>query len=154
MAIVAKVEGVERVLAKLRHLAKAYADSPNKVQDAVIVGYTAAYALYVHENREMKWRGFPRDRSIRKEGDIARTGYSAGSGKGLFWGPQGRAGFLLDVARELSRELGEIVAKGLKRGLKMVDALLLAGLRLQRESQLNVPVDTGNLKASAFTRVE
>lgn len=32
--------------------------------------------------------------------------------------------------------------------------LLRAGLALQRESQLRVPVDTGNLKASAFTRLE
>ena len=28
----------------------------------------------------------------------------------------------------------------------------MAGLMIQRESQLEVPVDTGNLKASAFTR--
>jgi hypothetical protein len=30
----------------------------------------------------------------------------------------------------------------------------LAGLRLQRESQLLVPVDTGALRASAFTAME
>lgn len=39
-------------------------------------------------------------------------------------------------------DLAPAVARGLK----------LAGLVLQRESQLIVPVDTGNLKASAFTR--
>ena len=33
-------------------------------------------------------------------------------------------------------------------------ALLAAGLRLQRESQARVPVDSGNLKASAYTRLE
>ena len=39
-----------------------------------------------------------------------------------------------------------LVAAGFERGLKR------AGLFLQRESQLLVPVDTGNLKGSAFTR--
>lgn len=123
MASVAKVEGVNRVLAKLRHLAKVYSDSPNKTQDAVLVGYTQAYAPYVHENRAASFK-------------------------------VGRAGFLLDVARELGRELGDMIAKGLKRRLPMVQALLLAGLRLQRESQLNCPVDTGALRGSAFTRIE
>ena len=37
-------------------------------------------------------------------------------------------------------------AKGLRRGL------LKAGLFLQRESQKIVPIDTGNLRRSAFTR--
>ena len=37
-------------------------------------------------------------------------------------------------------------AAGVERGLKR------AGLFLQRESQLIVPVDTGNLKGGAFTR--
>ncbi len=40
-----------------------------------------------------------------------------------------------------------ILAAKLQLGLKA------AGLRLQRESQRLVPVDTGNLKASAFTRM-
>lgn len=39
-------------------------------------------------------------------------------------------------------------AKGFERGL------VKAGLTLQRESQLLVPVDTGNLKNSASTRKE
>ncbi len=34
------------------------------------------------------------------------------------------------------------------------EALLKSGLFLQRESQKLVPVDTGALKNSAFTRVE
>lgn len=67
--------------------------------------------------------------------------------------PVGRAGYLLDVARELQSELGWIVATALARGKTVGQALLLAGLRLQRESQKNVPVDTGALKGSAFTRL-
>lgn len=42
---------------------------------------------------------------------------------------------------------GERVAKGTERGVKK------AGLFLQRESQKVVPVDTGDLKRSADTRV-
>ena len=152
MAIAAKVEGVERVLAALKQLAR------ERISENCVVGYTAAYALWVHENRAMKWRGYPRDRSVRRSDEggqtIARTGFAASQGKGLFWGPKGRAGFLLDVAREMSSELGQMVFKGLKRGLTVGKALLLAGLRLQRESQLNVPVEFGALRASAFTRLE
>lgn len=40
------------------------------------------------------------------------------------------------------------IASGMSRGL------LKAGLVLQRESQRVVPVDTGNLKASAFTNLK
>jgi hypothetical protein len=41
------------------------------------VGYTAHYAVYVHENLEMKWRGKPR-----------------ASGIGVYWGPRGESKFL------------------------------------------------------------
>lgn len=52
---------------------------------------------------------------------------------------------LKTVIDNLNKELGKapgVVFAGLKAG----------GLHLQRESQRMVPVDTGNLKASAFTR--
>ncbi len=51
---------------------------------------------------------------------------------------------VLKNLKEKQKQLGE----GCERGLKK------AGLMLQRESQKVVPVDTGNLKASAFTRHE
>jgi hypothetical protein len=44
---------------------------------AVEVGFTAAYAVFVHENLEMKLKGQER---------------TSGSGKGRYWDPQGRAG--------------------------------------------------------------
>ena len=68
--------------------------------------------------------------------------------------PIGKAGFLLDPARRLRAELARIVRVSLQRGRTAAQALLLAGLRLQRESQQEVPVDTGALRASAFTRLE
>lgn len=66
----------------------------------------------------------------------------------------GEAKFLERPARELSPELGKIVAQALAKGLNIAQALVLAGLRLQRESQLLVPVATGALKGSAFTQLE
>lgn len=87
------------------------------------VGYTQAYAIYVHENLES-------------------------------FHPVGQAKFLEQPARMLRDELGEIVKKALKKGLPLKMAITLACLRLQRASQELVPVDTGALKASAFTKVE
>ncbi len=155
----ATIQNLKAVTLKLKGLAaKARKDS-----DAVVaVGYTAAYAIYVHENIEMKWRGLPRDRSVRvdsganvrEKGTTVFTGYNASKKKGLFWGPNGQAKFLEQPARTMNKELGNIIAVALKAKKTMAQALLLAGLRLQRESQKLVPVDTGNLRASAFTRLE
>lgn len=128
----AKVEGLERVLSAMRRKAEQYGDDAS-----CVVGYTAAYAIFVHENRVMKLKDQPRP-----------------SGLGVYWGPNGRAGFLLDVAREMAPDLGRIVKDMLGKGEPMGAALLTAGLRLQRESQQNVPVEYGNLKGSAFTRLE
>ncbi len=153
-----KMEGFDKVASTLNRLAKKYGDAPTV---SVIVGYTSAYAVHVHENIEMKWRGFPRDMSVRLIKGIAVTGFNSGgsgSGKGLFWeggsGGQGQAKFLEQPARELKREFSKIIVTACSRGAKLEQALLMAGLRLQRESQQLVPVDTGNLKASAFTRKE
>ena len=148
----AELNNFERLVAKLRDRAA----EARKDEGSVVVGYTASYAIYVHENRQMKWRGFPRDRSVRKDKrGVARTGYEGIKGAhGLFWGPTGRAGFLLDVSREMSSQLRAEVTAGMRAGIGMLKSLLRAGLLLQRESQRNVPVDTGNLRASAFTRVE
>jgi hypothetical protein len=50
--------------------------------------------------------------------------------------------------------LANIKARQAVMGTAMNKALRLAGLKLQRESQQKVPVNFGNLKASAYTRVE
>lgn len=66
----------------------------------------------------------------------------------------GKWKYLEDPARENEREIGDIVRKALLRGVKLGKALLLGGLYLQRLSMKEVPVDTGALRASAFTRQE
>lgn len=131
----ARVEGIEAVAKSLQHRAE-LVGAEGKY--SVIVGYTAAYAVFVHENIEMKWRGKPRR-----------------SGKGSYWDPAGRgqAKFLEAPARTHAKTIAEIVRTALLRGAKMAHALLLGGLRLQRESMLLCPIDTGVLRASAFTKV-
>jgi hypothetical protein len=88
---------------------------------SVTVGYTQQYAVFVHE-------------------DLAAT-HKEGK----------RAKFLEGPARQQAAVLAGIIRTAAKQGLPLIKGLLLAGLRLQRESQLIVPIDTGALKASAFT---
>lgn len=95
-----------------------------KIDEDVVVGYTASYAIYVHENLEARHK------------------------------PGKQAKFLEEPARTLQPVMIQIVVRAMKRGVGLLAALLLAGLRLQRASQKIVPVDTGNLKNSAFTRIE
>lgn len=121
-----KVEGVESVKKKLNELAKQYSDSPNAVKnESVIVGYTANYALYVHEN--------------------LNANHVVGEAK-----------FLERPARELNNSgvLRQILVQAMRTTKKIQQALYLCGLRIQRDSQLRVPIDTGNLRGSAFTRKE
>ena len=68
--------------------------------------------------------------------------------------PVGKAKYLEDPAREYAGVLGEIISETYKETKDLHQSLLVAGLRLQRESQVQVPIDTGNLKNSAFTEKE
>jgi len=103
--------------------------SPNvkgKPRTTCLIGYTAEYALYVHEDLEAR----------HKVGKSAQ--------------------FLMTPYRELvaSGEISKILGTAAKHGVPLERALYTAGLRIQRESQKIVPVDTGNLRGSAFTRLE
>lgn len=68
--------------------------------------------------------------------------------------PVGEAKFLEKPFRRLHKDLMRQIKDDMKKGLTLQQALLRAGLRLQRDSQLLVPVDTGALKNSAFTKLE
>lgn len=130
------LSGMEKLVAVLRRKA---AEAMKDGSPAVIVGYTAAYALWVHE-APMKLKGQPRRRPH----------------KGRYWDPQGRAQgkFLEYPAKMRAREIANVIKEALRAGKTWAESLLLGGLFLQRESQKLVPVDSGNLKASAFTRLE
>lgn len=140
----AEIKRLRELYAKLQ---KRMAEVDRRSKATVFTGFTAAYAVFVHEMRRLSL-----DR-------VKRTGRHADGTKrkGYYWDPQGRAGpkFLESPARELSNNgvLADIVIKAMRAKKTMASALLLAGLRIQREAQLRVPVDSGNLKASAFTRI-
>lgn len=68
--------------------------------------------------------------------------------------PVGEAKFLEKPFKLLKRMLFGLITTAVKRGVTLAQAVLMAGLRLQRESQQMVPVDTGALKGSAFTKLE
>ena len=66
----------------------------------------------------------------------------------------GQAKYLEEPARTMQPELKRVIRGGVKSGIGLTKSLLIAGQRLQRESQQLVPVDTGSLKGSAFTEKE
>lgn len=124
-----------RLAKTLKRLRDKY-KTPVKMQ----VGYSAPYAIYVHENMEMVLEGEPRP-----------------SGIGVYWGRPNRPGqskFLEQPARELADELGRTIGKALQSGTTMKQAFALAGNRLMNVSKGLVPVEYGDLKDSAFVRVE
>jgi len=113
------IQGAKRLNRTLKELRTRY--DAHRIKD-VLVGYTANYAIFVHENLE----------AAHKPGKIAK--------------------FLETPFRENQSRYAKIIATALKRGSTVTEALKLAGLALQRDSQAVVPVDTGNLKGSAFCR--
>jgi hypothetical protein len=140
---------VERLRSVLRALEKLERESMRKNTGDVIVGFSASYALHVHE-APMKLKGKLRG---------AKKGSKRGTYRGKFWDPQATARnkFLEEPARTKQREMAARVlevARRRKSKMSLTQALLIAGLYLQREAQKLVPVETGNLKASAFTEKE
>lgn len=68
--------------------------------------------------------------------------------------PVGQAKFLEGPYRSNSGRIKEIIREELEKGRSLGQALLIAGLFLQRKSQEVCPVDTGALRNSAFTVLE
>lgn len=66
----------------------------------------------------------------------------------------GKAQYLIDPARSLQPFLPKIIAGVMRKGGDFAKGLLVAGQAIQRESELQVPVDTGFLKSQAFTERE
>lgn len=92
---------------------------------SVVVGYSGTnYGVHVHENLAMNHPN------------------------------GGQAKFLEQPAREMGKELGDTAKKVVANGGTLEQGLIIAGLKLQRESQKLVPVDTGALKNSAYTKKE
>ena len=119
------------------------------------MGYTTRYAIYVHE-APMKLKGIPRSAGGGRDKKTGR--FKKGAKKGKYWDPQGIATnkFLEGPFRENRDAILTKVANATKasKEVSLTTAITIAGLFLMRKSQQVVPVDTGNLKASAFTRLE
>jgi hypothetical protein len=128
-----KVENAEKLIAKLRARA---AQSIKDDNVSVIVGYQKKYALWVHE-MIVKHRGKPRP-----------------SGKGNYWDPQGQPKYLEQPAREYAEKIGDMVRDAVLGGrATLAQGLVVGGLYLQRLSMKLVPVEYGDLRGSAFTKL-
>ncbi len=57
-----RIEGVQELRAIF---AKKIAEAIKDSNPSVIVGYTANYAIWVHENIKMSWKGLPRKNPIK-----------------------------------------------------------------------------------------
>ncbi len=145
----ANLAGITNVKALLDKLEDRRRKSLTGDRGSVVVGYEARYAVYVHELIEMKLRGLDR---IGKRPDGSQRA-------GKYWDPQGRgqAKFLEQPTRELSNsgELSRVIRAAYKgsadtESATLLNALVVGAMRIQRESQKLVPVDSGNLKGSAF----
>lgn len=68
--------------------------------------------------------------------------------------PVGQSKYLEAAIRMHQKEIAKIVQQTYIRTKNMEKSLLMGGFFLQRKSQELVPVDTGALKGSAFTRVD
>jgi hypothetical protein len=147
--------GLEELKMKIKQAIAKHLTYPDSVLgESVVVGYTAAYAVYVHENLEAA-HGAAYNAKHAAEISAGKT-KSSKTKKG--WkgatsrGPNQQAKFLEQPARELnnSGELSRDVVGAVQAGHKLQDALLVAALHIQRDSMELVPVDTGNLRGSAF----
>jgi len=94
------------------------------IKGKVITGYSQSYALIVHEDLNAR----------HKEGKQAK--------------------FLEGPARAHQNEIAETVAKAYRSTGNLDQSLILGALRLQKLSQEVVPIDTGALRASAYTAFE
>lgn len=119
---------------------------------SVVVGYTAAYAVYVHEMIPGQPR--PPMSDAQRRAMFAKIRENERRGH-VPWG-KGQPKFLEQPARQMSNDgtFALMIHQALQRGRTVAQALLACGLRLQRESMKLCPIDTGNLRASAFTRLE
>jgi hypothetical protein len=133
------IQGLTQLVEKLRDMAA----KARKDNDAVVaLSFTAEGAIYVHEMMEPKTLGL---------------GVPRPSGLGEFWGPpQYGPKYLENTVRELTNagELARIVREGLKRKLTMAQALVVAVLRIQRDTQMRIPVEHDHLRGSAQITLE
>ncbi len=132
-----KVEGLKALTGKLQQLEK----SKKHKGGSVIVFYATNYAVYVHEN-------------LQAAHGKAYNAKHRGEKKFKSRGPKQQAKFLEGPARKYQDEIAADIVRAAKKGVDLLDAIKVGGLRLQRESMKIVPVDQTHLKGSADTKIE
>jgi hypothetical protein len=124
MADMSKMEGVQKLIKLLQDRAKRLTIAGNKPKHSVIVGYTADYAIYVHENKK------------------------------AYHKPPTSAKFLEIPFREMQPKVSILVKEGLKHGMDIPTILLTLGNQLLRASLILCPIETGALRGSGFCKAE
>lgn len=132
-ATVTQVHGLSQLQVQLTKYAnKARRETKRKV----LVGFSAPYAAYVHENVEMVLRGLPRP-----------------SGRGVYWGPHGQAKFLEEPARTLRAQIAARIAQVTKSTHSVTRGMYSGGVLLRDAAKARVPVEYGELRDSAYVVV-
>lgn len=105
-------------------LRRRYNQSKTGDNRVIVVGYSAPYAMRIHEDLEM----------VHPNG--------------------GQAKYLEQPIAEMKDELAAMVRDCLMKRISLGDALLKVGEAILKASQELVPVDTGNLRDSGYVRLE
>jgi hypothetical protein len=126
-----RIDGLEALMSQLKGLEVTSRRDNNR---RLAVGYTAFYAIYVHERMD------------------------------VYHAPPTRAKFLEEPMRRLFPHMAKIVRQNMRqtrtaggkfgRTGRMVDGLLAAGHYLLAASLELVPIDTGFLRKSSFVRLD
>jgi hypothetical protein len=152
MQIMPDLININALRTKLRELE---AKSNRGNNGTVIVGYSAKYAVFVHENLNAAHGTEFNQKHASDFGKRNKKGqFLKATGTGKKRGEGQQAKFLEQPARTERQKMVDIIVMAAINGKPLLKSLLLAGLYLQRTSQKLVPVDLGVLKASAFTEIE
>jgi hypothetical protein len=129
----AKTVGVYQLQAQLTKFAN---KARRETKRRVIVGFSAPYAKAVHEKTEMKLKGIPRP-----------------SGIGVYWGPHGEAKYLTNAIRRTKRQVVRRIAQVTKNTHSPTRGMYSGGVIIREAAKARVPVEYGDLRASAYVVV-
>jgi len=147
----AEVKGVTQLLKKLKGLEdQIFSNRSVKHRGREVrVGYSAPHAVFVHEM--IKGAPNPPRHDAQRRAMFASINEREARGH-VSWAV-GQPKFLEQPARQYQKQMGRIVVKALKGKKTLIEALTEAAEFLKERSQELCPVDTGELKKSAYVKV-
>lgn len=131
-----EIKGLDQLRARLRAV---MAEAKVEMSEDIEVGFSVNYAIAVHE------RVYSGGGGRNAKGQFTR-------GRKVEHKPPTQAKFLEATFQNKKAEIWYIIRATAKASKSMLLALLKAGLYVQAEAQKITPVDTGALRASAYTR--